>query len=418
MSTRQRIVSYETLTAAFSPYLEQAARRLSDLESLESRSGEVPPAIAISEISAGLQVLEKEKRNPDVMSGTEDRMASLIQTYAAQHATTVVPASSDGLEAKFDNHDLLGWIGSFFTWWRQIRPHPWQSPKTTPDKIANSFRLAVFGDWGTGLYGAPVLARAIEADKGGFQVLLHLGDTYYSGVDDEIKERLLADWPKVPNALNRTLNGNHEMYTGGHAYFDLALTHFGQPSSCFAFQNDHWLLVCLDTSYVDQDVDAEEMSWLESLVAQSGDRRLILFSHHQPYSLLGDQGPKLITKLGRYLENKRIFAWYWGHEHRCVLYDEHPVWGLRGRCIGHGGFPYFREGSLGVAPAKPEWVLLASKNLLPGGELLDGQNLYIRGHESEYGPHGYAVLEFDGPRLHESIIDPEGSTIKSQQLVP
>jgi hypothetical protein len=160
------------------------------------------------------------------------------------------------------------------------------------------------------------------------------------------------------------------------------------------------------------------MSWFESLVAQSGDRRLILFSHHQPYSLLGDQGPKLITKLGRYLENKRIFAWYWGHEHRCVLYDEHPVWGLRGRCIGHGGFPYFREGSLGVAPAKPAWVLLASKNLLPGGELLDGQNPYIRGHESEYGPHGYAVLEFDGPRLNESIIDPEGSTIKSQQLVP
>src|SRR6516162_2903072 len=114
MSTRQRIVSYETLTAAFSPYQEQSAGRLSGLESLQSRSGEVPPAIAISEISAGLQVLEKEKRNPDVMSGTEDRMASLIQTYAAQHATTVVPASSDGLEAKFDNHDLLGWSGSFF----------------------------------------------------------------------------------------------------------------------------------------------------------------------------------------------------------------------------------------------------------------------------------------------------------------
>jgi len=79
----------------------------------------------LPKISGGLQVLE-QGRNPDVMSATEDQMASLIQTYAARHAATVVPAASDGLEAKFDNHDLLGWIGSFFTWWKKIRPHAWQ----------------------------------------------------------------------------------------------------------------------------------------------------------------------------------------------------------------------------------------------------------------------------------------------------
>src|SRR5229473_3358212 len=216
MSVRQRIVSYETLTAAFTPYLEHVGRRVPSLEGLEGLTDATLPASAISQITAGLQVLEKEKRNPDVMSGTEDRMASLIQTYAAQQAKTVVPASSDGLEAKFDNNDLLGWIGSFFTWWRKIRPHTWQTPAPAPDKIANRFRIAVFGDWGTGLYGAPVLARAIAVDKAGFQVVLHLGDTYYSGVNDEIKERLLADWPKVAGAVNRSLNGNHEMYTGGH----------------------------------------------------------------------------------------------------------------------------------------------------------------------------------------------------------
>ncbi len=417
MSVRQRIVSYETLTAAFTPYLEHVGRRVPSLEGLEGLTDATLPASAISQITAGLQVLEKEKRNPDVMSGTEDRMASLIQTYAAQQAKTVVPASSDGLEAKFDNNDLLGWIGSFFTWWRKIRPHTWQTPAPAPDKIANRFRIAVFGDWGTGLYGAPVLARAIAVDKAGFQVVLHLGDTYYSGVNDEIKERLLADWPKVAGAVNRSLNGNHEMYTGGHAYFDLALKQFAQPSSCFAFQNDHWLLVGLDSAYADHDIYDPEMSWFEPLVAQRGDRKLVLFSHHQPYSLLDVQGPKLISKLEKHLQNKDIFAWYWGHEHRCVLYDDHPVWRLKGRCIGHGGFPYFRDGVAGPSPAKPEWVRLASKNLVPGGELLDGQNLYIRGHESEYGPHGYAVLEFDGPSLNETIVDPEGDTIRSRPLV-
>jgi len=294
----------------------------------------------------------------------------------------------------------------------------WQPPKPGADSIASRFRMAVFGDRGTGLYGAPVLARAIAADKASFQVVLHLGDTYYSGDTGEIQERLLADWPIVSGALDRSLHGNHEMYTGGHAYFDIALKKFSQPSSCFALQNDHWLVVGLDTSYSDHDIYAEEMPWLQSLIAQAGDRRLIFFSHHQPYSLLDVQGPKLIAKLEPYLKTKRIFAWYWGHEHHCVLYDEHPVWALLGRCIGHGGFPYFRDAGLGSAPSKPTWVRLNSKNLVPGGAVLDGQNPYIRGHETEYGPHGYAVLEFDGPWLKECIVDCEGSTIRSRQLVP
>ena len=84
MSVRQRIVSYETLTAAFTPYLEHVGRRVPSLEGLEGLTDATLPASAISQITAGLQVLEKEKRNPDVMSGTEDRMASLIQTSASR----------------------------------------------------------------------------------------------------------------------------------------------------------------------------------------------------------------------------------------------------------------------------------------------------------------------------------------------
>jgi hypothetical protein len=118
------------------------------------------------------------------------------------------------------------------------------------------------------------------------------------------------------------------------------------------------------------------------------------------------------------LEGRKIFAWYWGHEHRCVLYNAHPAWGVLGRCIGHGGFPYFRDNSFGNAPAKPLWIPLATKNLVPGGEILDSQNPYIQGHEHEYGPNGYAVLEFDGARLNETIVDPEGVILKSQDLAP
>ncbi len=91
------------------------------------------------------------------------------------------------------------------------------------------------------------------------------------------------------------------------------------------------------------------MAWLEQIVQRAGDRKVVVFTHHQPYSLFDSQGPKLVSKLARLLSARSLFAWYWGHEHRCVLYDQHPAWGLHGRCIGHGGYPYFRD-QLGHLP--------------------------------------------------------------------
>jgi hypothetical protein len=418
MNQRQRIVNYREMSGAFGPYLDQAGRGEGfslKQEGLEA-APQSPPADLLSAVSVGLQALETATPNPDVMGGTEEQMSSLLQTFLATQAAREEPAAGDGLEAKFDNHDLLGWTGSFFTWWKKIEKAPWKTPDAAPTNIANTLRVALFGDWATGLYGAPVCARSIAADKRGFQLVLHLGDTYYSGEDGEVRDRLLKLWPSVPGALNRTLNGNHEMYTGGHAYFNRALSQFAQAASCFALQNEHWILACLDSAYDEHDLHGSQENWLNDLLAQGGERRLILFSHHQPFSLFEVQGPKLVSKLKDFLEARRVFAWYWGHEHRCVLYDLHPAWGLLGRCIGHGGFPYFREKAFGDAPPAPRWMRLNSKNLVPGAQVLDGQNPYIRGHEREYGPHGYVALEFDGPRLNEVVLDADGSKLREQEL--
>ena len=79
----------------------------------------------------------------------------------------------------------------------------WIDPPPVPQTIADDAQIAVFADWGTGLYGAPAIAQTI---------VLHLGDTYYSGEESEIHDRLVGDWPKRPaGTLNRSLNGNHEM---------------------------------------------------------------------------------------------------------------------------------------------------------------------------------------------------------------
>ncbi len=410
MAKKFRVVTYLPSGQA------KRERAASPLESV-SAGDEVPNPEALAETSRALRLIELEQRDPGVMSTVKDPLASLLQTYMAKFAPEdqLSEAPGGGLEAKFDEHDILGWVLSVFTWYKKLNKFTWQEPDS-PAALPNATRVAVFGDWATGLYGAPIISRSIVADAKRYQLVLHLGDTYYSGDDDEVADRLMETWPRSPQAVYRALNGNHEMYTGGNAYYRAVCKEFGQKSTYFAFQNDHWILAGLDSAYDDHDLHGNQAQWLESLMAQAGGRKLLLFSHHQPYSLLDDQGPKLVSKLSSFLSNKQIFAWYWGHEHRCVLYDPHPVWGLLGRCIGHGGFPYFRDKLPGGPHVQPAFVRVPSKNFVPSADILDGPNPFVEGHENDYGPHGYVTLEFDGPHLNEVVQDATGQILRQRPL--
>ena len=145
---------------------------------------------------------------------------------------------------------------------------------------------------------------------------------------------------------------------------------------------------------------------------------MVVFSHHQPYSLFDSQGPKLVTKLARLLARAELFAWYWGHEHRCVLYDQHPAWGLLGRCIGHGGYPYFRD-QLGAFAAR-RWHACGAgwsrRILCPAPSCWMLRTRTSRAKRIKYGANGYVTLEFDGPRMHEIIHAPDGSVLLERQL--
>ena len=115
-----------------------------------------------------------------------------------------------------------------------------------PTAMPNQAQFALFSDWGTGLYGAQPIAETI-AQRSDLDYVVHLGDVYYAGTPKEVANRFLALWPQVEGATKLALNSNHEMYSGGHAYFEQTLPAFGQKSSYFALQNDHWLVVGLDT---------------------------------------------------------------------------------------------------------------------------------------------------------------------------
>ena len=71
------------------------------------------------------------------------------------------------------------------------------------------------------------------------------------------------------------------MYSGGSGYFQALNDFFQQPASCFAMQNSNWILVGLDTAYVDFDLDKDQVAWLTRIVNAAGTRKLILFSHHR-----------------------------------------------------------------------------------------------------------------------------------------
>jgi hypothetical protein len=201
------------------------------------------------------------------------------------------------------------------------------------------------------------------------------------------------------------------MYSGGHGYFTALQNFFNQQASCFAMQNDNWLIIGLDTAYVDSDLAGTQVDWLNSMVAAAGTRKLILFSHHQPFSQLDSQGPQLQQKLHDLLNKQRIYAWFWGHEHRLVLYEPHSQWGFKGRCVGHGGFPAFRDNLPGAGGKIYQWIRLTAQPHVPAARLLDGPNFWVTQDPEGYNPNGYAVLEFAGPKCFETYRTADGIAV-------
>lgn len=433
MATPNVVVSYGSIMDAFN----QGKQTVNDAIAHGARmaaANVVEQTLLQTILSKALAAMESAEKHPGIMTAPCDVYASLLQTHIAKHAAEegkLVPMiDANGQEyfvTKFDDNDLAGWIGSFFGWVRGIKKHRWLAPPTAPEPFGNTTQAALLGDWGTNLYGAPFCGDSIKAEGDKYKLLIHLGDVYYSGDPEEEHSRFLDVWPDNSGATSRALNSNHEMYAGGYGYFDETLPKFGQTSSCVALQNDNWLVVGLDTGYRETifnlwhgGIESNQVDWLDAMIAQAGGRKVVLMSHHQPFTLLDKSlDNNTVGKLGKILTDKKIFAWYFGHEHRCVIYEQHPLHGYYGRCVGHSGYPYFRI-DLGNAPTDtsfPEFRTIPEKLGLPGGLVLDGPNRYApKGHEDEFGSQGYMKLLFDGGLLHEQVLLPDGTVIYDKTL--
>jgi Calcineurin-like phosphoesterase len=389
---------------------------------------DVQRASLVAGLTNALGALHDSEKVPGVMATPQNQIASLLQTMVVQHSTGAEPLGVlETLEAKFDTHDWIGWLGTFWEMVKHAKKFPWRAAPEGAERVAafdkDSARMALFGDWGTGLYGAPHIAQHIVADPGPVDVILHLGDVYYSGKADEFQSRFLALWPTRAGALNRALNGNHEMYCGGQPYVDaISSPAFAQGASGFAYQNDHWIIVGLDSAYDDHDLANGQAAWLGRIVAaKDPQQHVVLFSHHQPFSFLSQQGPKLVDKLRGLLDGHQIFAWYWGHEHECVIYDQHPQWQLYGRCVGHAGMPEFRPDVMGPAVPTRQFRRFPAKREggidVPPSTILDGPNPFIAGEEKKFTPHGYMMLRFEADGLYETVYDADGTVALAERAL-
>ena len=353
----------------------------------------------------------------DLGASPENETAALLQAWLAENATERAHVEGLGGEIPLDERDLR-WGLSLLSWLRGLKKHPILRPTKGPEQLPAHARIALLGDWGSGRYSAPKVGQAVAA--GSYDVAIHLGDVYYAGTEREVRDNFLRYWPVRDGMLSRALNSNHEMYSGGYGYFKLTLPRFEQEASYFALRNDHFLLIGLDTGYDDHNLDDEQLGWLKATVAEAGGRKVILMSHHQLYKPGDAPAKKLVAKVGPLLEAGKIFAWYWGHEHVAAIFDHDPTYRFHARCIGHGGFPYFRYS--GDAPSSSglldsSWRTLAGNNKTPNALQLDDPNPDVAPADpKKYGAQGFASLELDGPSLVERLHRPDGSVIYEKKL--
>ena len=293
-----------------------------------------------------------------------------------------------------------------------------------PPSQEETLTIGLIADWGSGERVAEMVFEEMCLHKP--ELIIHLGDVYYSGTAKEQAENFTSIVNRIredyPCALYN-LPGNHDYYAGGAAFYD-ELPRLNQPpaappgtpqqeASFFCLRNDHWQIHGLDTGYHDHDyfkhavdntrkelqgigpehethLTAEELAWHHDKLKTKGNRRVIFLSHHQLFSAYGKIGRAFVNnhlrdQFNEALQNKVIDAWFWGHEHTLQVYGPHL--GLeKGRCVGYGAFPIF-------AQENPYHIEDPSIPLLKAAAVSGQRTEVVVDDRSGVYEHGYVILK-------------------------
>jgi len=309
--------------------------------------------------------------------------------------------------------------------------HPF-NPQPAEYEVSDDARVVIVGDWGSGLPRARAVSSLMAEEvsdalaEGRQAHVIHLGDIYYSGLPEEVVAHALAPgmWPvsseqAQAGVTSWALNGNHDMYGGGYGFFQTLLgderfsnqcSSDGRSTSFFRISSPSWDLVGLDTSWTCNVLSEGQVATLEdpqaeflTCVAGESNRNLMLLSHHpfiSAYDTRPEVGQVLHEKLAPLLTAKRVHAWIWGHEHRCMGFQ--ATGGVRfPRCIGNGGVPvlmaYDEQDSV---PTPGKWE--------ERGSFEDGGYRWAN--------FGFSVFDFVGPQVNARYRNDHGVTTRSETI--
>jgi hypothetical protein len=305
-----------------------------------------------------------------------------------------------------------GWSEAAAIWLEHVFAGKHAFPNNPPViPIPDSVQIAMAGDWGTGDWRgsanpAPSTDVATHLAFLKPHITVHLGDVYYAGTSDQEQHLLVDLWP--PGTLGAlTLNSNHEMYSGGTPYFDVALASprfsLQGGSSFFALENTNWVVVGLDSAYYSSEAgmymdgalgnDGVQVGFLKKQVEKG--KKVIVMTHHNGLSDDGSTTNSLYDQvMSAFPANAGPVLWYWGHVHAGVVYQNHDPQGrnVACRCSGHGALPW------GQAPVfnNPANILWYEKRSAHDPDI------------PERVLNGFNMLYLDGPNVSEVFYDENG----------
>ncbi len=318
---------------------------------------------------------------------------------------------------KYSSDDVIGWAscGATFLEYLYNKRTPYyrdwrdfgsiDSYSVIKYKLPNNAKVAIIGDWGTGMPDAKAMLKAILVEHAP-DAVIHLGDIYYSGTLKESKEHVtgifeeLMEHSPKGNIPVFSIPGNHDYYAFGDGFYHEVIdvmnkqnSSWSQSASYFCLQTEdqQWQFLGMDTGRHDYDpfgdfLTSDTGPWLEeSEIAWHHDKLLkfpgstILLSHHQLFSQHSviQNGKQARPWLNEHLFNTfhsyfdRIAAWFWGHEHNMVFFEDNIAGLKKGRLVGCSAFeemegqnPYLPHNELykGQVPLIANMPKLTSKN--------------------------------------------------------
>ena len=288
------------------------------------------------------------------------------------------------------------------------------------DTLPERCQIGILGDWGTGTPTAQEVLQQLQKCRQSESdvpfVLLHLGDVYYSGTGLEFSQFKQGIRQCFATEPVFTLAGNHDMYSGGSAYYQCVRdlndgTANAINTSFFCLRIRFCQFLAMDSGLHVRDpfevsssltyLEPSEIKWHRQQLESAGNRKVVLLSHHQPFSafsavgkdqnnnevyvnrgLLNAFNGKGLDPAGEdFLPN--VAAWFFGHEHNTIFYQ--PFEGVkRARCMGSSAIPADTAECDPYKIVDPRIPWMDKKLGITNG-------LYH---------HGYATIDLDGPSAH------------------